>query len=208
MNPLTNSNGIAAETATPSGRARAETTDVIERYDYLWNRATQVAQIVSAISLVFVIIQIYLTLRQIKQTNAWNRVNSTLQAFNDEYFRVIRGDMRKELATLNIDIEARGLRPLTPEQVQAIYGERDALAACKLYLNYVESFSLSVNRQVLDNDLAFNSKVLLVLKAGVVFLPLIEKIRLDRRDSRIYKELTSLCDVWERRYDRMRDSQS
>ena len=136
---------------------------------------------------------------QNRATVVWNRLLSY-----HEYFQEMPPEARIRALVaagdkLGFASCLRDLKPLDSTHVDAINADKDAILAIRAYLDDFEEFCAAVNAKIVDENYVYNIEGTRIIRASVVFEPMIRAFRHENRYTQCYLELQKLGDAWKKR---------
>jgi hypothetical protein len=167
----------------------------------MWTDVVQaLGTFVTALATIFVLYQIKLTREQIASAEKWNKFNATFAYFTSDKFIVCERAVAKALRAIGVDFY-RVTEPLSPETVNAIWGNDGIYVEVRNYLNFLENYATTVNRDRLDEDCAYSIAAGAIIRLGQVFEPYIEKWRREANDHELFTEIQALSKKWRDRFN-------
>lgn len=140
-----------------------------------------------------------LIVAQGRATIVWNRLFAYHKFFQDrppEHRIDALQKMAVELGCMNC---IKGVEPLPKTAIPAILNNREHLFTVSKYLDDFEVLCGAINARIVDPEYAYHLEGTRVIRAFVMFDPLICELRKENKYSRCYLELQRLGAQWKKR---------
>jgi len=160
-----------------------------------------IAQLITSALSLLLIIQVYLAKEQIKLGIRWNKLSATFTFFTNDTFVKIELPAAEMLKALGVDLYRRR-EPLDDTTVKAILEDPDKFKEIKAWLNLLEDYATAVHVGVLEPDSSFDLMADVIIRNFQIFKPIIDCIREEMNNIRVWIELEKLALKWETRQQR------
>lgn len=175
-------------------------------HDFSQDVVPIIALIISVIGLFLVLIQIKSAVRaiqqtaesiklaqiELKQTSAWNKVNSTYDRLKSDRNSEIERKLYSAGEARNIKFD----KEISTNELDIIISNKDLFDTAKEWLNEFESYCAAYRVGALDKELAFQLHGTRISKELKVFRPLVNYLRNHFHDDGILFEFESVATDW------------
>lgn len=165
--------------------------EVIKWTDWIQAVSAAVSAVVSAI----LIYSLYLSNKQIKESNNWNKSNN---AFNYSILSNLVVQDKTLIDTLQkVDFNfINNSVPLTDEQLKGLWEDDNNFKAVQDYLNLLENLAFGISAGAFDDKISFSLYAPRLIRVVTIFQPFIDKYRTESQNPTFYDKLTNLYGIW------------
>ena len=159
------------------------------------------AALVSAVFSGFLLWQIYLTRKQMDQTDKLHRIEAAFSYVTGEYFERIYDEAWKLLKVNGIDLKME-TRPLTKEEVEQIKQSDPLFSKCMQFLGVLETIAIGINHSTMDDAICYKLFSEYFTEWSICFGPFIDDLIAREDDEELFEELRAVAKRWDKQYER------